>query len=346
VVAAAVLVAGLVALLVSWPPPKPPPDADSVRATTPEAAPLTSIAVFPFDDMSPGGDQRWLGDGMAEELIEALSRIEALRVIARTSAFARRGADIRTLGEQLRVGAVVEGSVRRSNDQIRLTTQLIRVADQSHLWSATYERGLDDVQLGVSETRSWLVASRYATPDVRAWELVQKAVEREETLTEQGFRDEIVLTGQALEIDPKYAQAHAQLGWGYYYLWEFGSDPRDETLARAVTAAERALELEPTNGSAQNLLADISIVFNDYAAAEARATRAMEAAPRHAPLHARYGQILYLRGRVDEVLPYVQRAVALDPELTSNRGQLGLILLAKGKQSRSPQLVPARTAAV
>ncbi len=115
------------------------------RAPTEAAPPLTSIAVLPFDDMSPGGDQKWLADGMAEELIETLSRIEALRVPARTSAFALKGKDIATVGAELRVGSVVEGSVRRSDDQLRVTAQLIRVSDGSHLWSARYDRKLSDV---------------------------------------------------------------------------------------------------------------------------------------------------------------------------------------------------------
>ncbi len=115
------------------------------RSPTPAGAPLSSIGVLPFEDMSPGGDQKWLADGMAEELIETLSRIEALRVPARTSAFALRGKDIGTVGAELGVGSVVEGSARRSDDQLRVTAHLIRVSDGSHLWSARYDRKLADV---------------------------------------------------------------------------------------------------------------------------------------------------------------------------------------------------------
>ena len=95
--------------------------------------------------MSPGGDQQWLGDGMAEEAIDMLARIGELRVIARTSSFALRGSDIKTVGRELDVGSVLEGSVRRSGDQVRITAQLIRVADGSHLWSARYDEKLDDI---------------------------------------------------------------------------------------------------------------------------------------------------------------------------------------------------------
>jgi adenylate cyclase len=309
--------------------------------------PLTSVAVLPFDDMSPDGDQKWLGDGMAEELIEALSRIEALLVIARTSAFAQRGSDIATIGEQLHVGAVVEGSVRQSGDQLRVTAQLIRVADHSHLWSASYDREVADVfaiqrdiarevaeairtELGVSETKSWLVASRYATPDVRAWELLRKSDERENTWTEEGFRDQITLTGLALEIDPEYAQAHAQHGWGYFWLWDRGVDSRGETLAMAKASVEHALELEPTNGAAHNLLAWLSMRDCAWEEAEARLVRALKATPGHGPLRNAYGWLLLYTGRVEDAAAHLWRAAALDPGAAWATVAVGLLHLVEG----------------
>jgi TolB-like protein len=335
--AAALLAAVALAVAVYW---------ELVAPTLP-GAPITSIAVLPFEDMSPGSDQKWLGDGMAEELIEALSRIEALLVIARTSAFAQRGADIATIGEKLHVGAVVEGSVRRSGNQLRVTAQLIRVADRSHLWSASYDRELANVlaiqreiarevaeairtELGVSATRSWLAASRYTTPDVRAWELVQKAVDREQTYTEQGFRDEIVLTGQALAIDPEYAQAHAQHGWAYYLLWEFGFDPRGETLAKARASVERALALEPTNGSSHLLLVALSHRDCDWEGAEARLVRALKDTPSHGSLRYAYGLHLLWTGRIEEAAPQFQRVAALEPTAAWTRFSLGFLHLVEG----------------
>jgi adenylate cyclase len=318
----------------------------ALRAPSPTGAPITAIAVLPFHDMSPAGDSAWLGDGMAEELIDALSRIEALRVIARTSAFAHRGEDVSTIGEKLQVGAVVEGSVRRSGDQLRVTAQLIRVGDQSHLWSASYDRGLSDVfalqreiarevaeavrtELGVSETQSWLIDSRYATPDIRAWEFVKQGVDREQTYSAEGFRDEIALTLQALEIDPDYAQAHAQLGWGHFFLWYSGLDAREETRAKARSMAERAIELEPTNGAAQNLLAWMSMGEADWAGAEARYARALRDTPSHGPLREGYGIVLLATGRLEEAETQLERAIALDPETAGPRSWLGRAYLGR-----------------
>ncbi len=312
-----------------------------LRAPSPSGAPITAIAVLPFHDMSPGGDSAWLGDGMAEELIDALSRIEELRVIARTSAFAHRGEDVATIGEKLDVGAVVEGSVRRSGDQLRVTAQLIRVDDQSHLWSASYDRGLSDVfaiqceiaravaeavrtELGVSATRSWLIESRYSTRDVRAWELVKQGVDRMATGTEEAFRDVIALALQALEIDREYAQAHAQLGWGHFLLWYVGFDAREETRAKARSAAERALELEPTNGAAHDLLGVMSLNEGDWVGAEARYVHAVRDTPSHGPLQRFYGLVLLATGRLEEAETQLERAVALDPEVAWFRSSLGL----------------------
>jgi TolB-like protein/tetratricopeptide (TPR) repeat protein len=297
--------------------------------------------------MSPGGDQKWLADSTAEELIDALSRIEELRVIARTSAFAHRGQDIATIGERLQVGAVVEGSLRRSGNQLRITAQLIRVADSSHLWSGSYTRKLADVfaiqhevavevaeavraELGVGKTASWLIRSRYSTPDVRAWELLRKGLDRGRTWTEEGLRDQIALSVRALEIDPGYADAHAQRAWGHLLLRTFGYDRGEENLSSARNAAERALELDPGNGRAHHLLAVISLGNFDWGEAETRYVRALEAAPGDGALTFGYGNLLVSTGRIEEAAPHLHRAVALDPELGPARFSLGNLYFVKG----------------
>jgi TolB-like protein/Flp pilus assembly protein TadD len=312
------------------------------RSLAPPGPPLTAIAVLPFDDMSPGGDQAWLANGMADDLIEMLSRVQALQVVARTSARAakERRTDIRTVGELLNVGSVVEGSIRRSQDQLRVTAQLIRVADGYHLWSGRYERKPDDVfalqeevareiaeairlELGVQDTWSWLRRSRYSTRDVRAYELVKRAVDSEQTFTEDGFRAEIDLCLKALEIDPDYAQAHSQLAWGYAFLFMFNIVPREENKARAIAAARRALELEPTNGGAHNLLAHMSWDEGDRAGAEAQWVRALEATPGHGPLREGYAHLLLSAGRLEEARVQIQRAIDLDPLNGPSRMRLG-----------------------
>jgi Tfp pilus assembly protein PilF len=282
---------------------------------------------------------------MAEDLIESLSRIEELKVIARNSTLAMRGKDVRVVGEQLDVGSVVEGSVRRSGDQLRVTAQLIRVEDASHLWSAQFERRLDDVfsiqreiakhvaeavrtELGVRGTWSWLVDGRYTTSDVRAFELVTRATDLYLTGDEAATRQSIDLLRQALEIDPDYAHAHAMLGWAYVNLWFFGIGPVGENLAKAVASAERAVELDPKNGPARNLLARATMNQGDWDTAEARYRAALEDTPNVGPLHHGLAMLLVRTGRIDEALPHAQRAVALDPTYWAMHFVLGNVQLS------------------
>ncbi len=318
------------------------------RSPTSDGAPLTSIAVLPFDDMSPGGDQKWLADGMAEELIETLSRIEALRVPARTSAFALRGKDIRTVGAELRVGSVVEGSVRRSDDQLRITAQLIRVSDGYHLWSARYDRKLSDVfaiqseiaraiaeairgELGIEYDYSWL-RNVQEPSDVRAYELVKKGVDAIfPRFTEEGLRKGIEYTEQALAIDPDYAQAHAQLSNAHYWLWE--NLRREADLATSRAEAERALAIDETNGLANNLLS--TILYRQYEWEEARRVvdRGLSHNPSDGTLRLTSAILLDQQGRTPEALIEARRAVDFDPRYTIPHAILGLTQIYGGEYS-------------
>jgi adenylate cyclase len=319
------------------------------RTETPAGAPLTSIAVLPFEDMSPGGDQTWLADGMAEELIDALSRIKAFRVIARTSTFDLRGESVHAVGRGLNVGSVVEGSVRRSGDQVRVTAQLIGVSDGSHLWTGRYDRDLDDIfavqgeiavevaeairdRLGVAGgIWNFEQRARYQTRDLRAYELLKEGtIKPGEVWNEQAFRRQINLCLAALEIDPDYAEAHALVGWGYLLLWETHADPREETRSRAMAAAKRALELDPTNPAAQNLLGWTSMNAGDWEGAEARYSSALAATPGHAPLQGAYGFLLLATGRVEDAATRFQRAIELDPQFGPPRLSMGELYLVRG----------------
>ena len=251
------------------------------------------------------------------------------------------------MDELLNVGAVVEGSVRRSDVQLRITVQLIRVSDGYHLWSARYDRKPDDVfavqeeigreiaeairtELGVRDTWSWLQRSRYATPDVRAYKLLRQAVDLEQTHTEEGFRGEVEYTLRALEIDPDYAQAHAQLAWGRALLWFWYYDTRPEVLAQARAGALRALELDPENGSAHNLLVYQAMHEGDWFGAEERVKSALQASPNQGPLRESYGIILMSTDRLEEALVQLRRAVSLDPLAGPQWRDLGTLHLVMG----------------
>jgi TolB-like protein/class 3 adenylate cyclase/Tfp pilus assembly protein PilF len=360
ITAAGVLALAAVAALAWW-----------LYQPAPASAPLTSIAVLPFDDLSPGSDQEWLAHGMAEELIESLSRVEELKVIARNSTLAMRGKDVRLVGDQLNVGSVVEGSVRRSADQLRITAQLIRVEDGSHLWSARYDRPLDDVfavqqeiarevaeavrsELGVGETWSTLARQRYAPSDVRAYELVRTGADLAyASFSEEGIRQSRTYYLRALEIDPDYAQAHAALGWSHLLLWLGGHDRSAERRSEARAAALRALELDPTNGHASELLVMLSINEASFADAERLVKQALVNSPADGGLHARYADILAETGRLDAALLEAQRTVELDPLQAARHAELGRIYLMARQYDkaietleRSLELNPAGTGSI
>jgi TolB-like protein/Flp pilus assembly protein TadD len=307
----------------------------------PSGHPPTSLAVLPFDDLSPEGDQAWLAGGIAEELIESLSRIRELRVIARTSSTIAKasGADLAGIGAQLQVGTVVEGSVRRSGDQLAVTAQLIRVADASHLWSGRYERTLDDVfaiqreiangvaeairaELGGGDTWSFLEGdARYLPNDVRAWELVQRGWELGELgAIEQQAAD---LFHEAIAIDPDYLYAHGGLMWHHYYRWLW-RDPREERLQLALESADRMREIDPTWYELHQLEGNLSLVRWDFEAAEVSYLAALEAMPgEDGGVHSEYAYVLADMGRIDEACTHFRKAVELDPTRSGRHIDLG-----------------------
>ena len=229
------------------------------------------IAVLPFDDMSPGGGQAWLADGLAEDLLDLLSRIDGLRVVARTSSFALRGQDIAAVGESLGVGSVVEGSVRKSGEKLRVTAQLIRVSDQTHMWSNSYDRTVDDVfkiqreiatavaraigkQLGLRSNELNISNMPNESADFRAWQLVKLADRSSGELTEDNIRKQIDLCNRALEIEPGYARAYSCISSRSQDLWRYGLDTSEDLVITAKDSARRVLESDPGELQAKNQL--------------------------------------------------------------------------------------------
>jgi TolB-like protein/DNA-binding winged helix-turn-helix (wHTH) protein len=239
-------------------------------ARSPET--IRSIAVLPFVDMSPGGDQEYFADGMSEELINRLSRIEDLRVVARTSAFAFKGknVDIREIGEQLDVGAVVEGSVRKEGDELRITAQLVQVADGYHLWSETYDRQLDDV-FAIQEEVSRAIAgalearldttqaSKPPTTDLRAYELYLMGRFFWNQRSEEGLHKAVQYFEEALELDPEYALAYSGLADSYVLLATYPGHLA-ERLAKARHAAVRAVATDDSLAETHASLGALSIL--------------------------------------------------------------------------------------
>ncbi|MGH7460458.1 MAG: tetratricopeptide repeat protein [Longimicrobiales bacterium] len=316
-----------------------------VRYGTASSEPLDSIAVLPFTDLSSTHDQEYLGDGIAEELLNALNKVADLQVAARTSAFAfkNQNADIKEIGQKLGVDAVLEGSVRKEGNRLRITAQLIRSANGYHLWSETYERELSGVfQLQDEISRSILNALRLqlgsgqkqlvrtGTQNVQAYELYLKGrfywlKQRPETLEQarQFFQ-------QALDLDPSFALAHVMLSAAYVDLASEGD--REQNIARGRAALNRALALDPELPAAHGALAFLYDTYDfNFVAAENEYRKALEVdANLSVTLHD-FAQMLAALGRFDEALVHARRAAELDPLTPWISSGVGRVLTRMGR---------------
>jgi len=288
-----------------------------------------SVAVLPFVNLSSDKENEYFSDGMTEELINALANVDGLRVASRTSAFAFKGknVDIRQLGEKLNVGAVIEGSVRREGDRLRITAQLINVADDYHVWSKTYERELKNV-FEVEEELARSIAQalkaklvqteavplvKPTTSNLAAHDLYLKGRYLWNKRTVEGLTKAVGYFQQAIEQDTSYALAYVGLADATTLLHEYGSAYVGEASLRAKQAALKALELDGTLAEAHDVLCLISYNNFEWSAAEQECRRAIELKPEYPTAHHRYAILLQATGRVEEALAEVERARQLDP---------------------------------
>ncbi len=306
-----------------------------------------TIAVLPFVNVGGDPENEYLSDGLSEELISALSRLRAIRVTSRTSAFALKGdqRDIRDIGRALNVDAVLEGSVRHQGDRIRVVARLVGVTDGFQLWSATYERETADILAIQSDIALHITNALEAelTPADRA-RLTRKPTESAEAhalylkgryfwhrRSESGFEKAVDYFQQALAVDPTYALAHAGLASAYAPLGVFGYIHPQVARERMREAAYRAVELDGESAEAHTALAAYLHVHQwDPAGAEREYLRAIELDPNFSTAHHWYGYMLVAQGRFDEALAQQRLAVALDPLAPVHTASLGFSLLTVG----------------
>ncbi len=292
-------------------------------------ASLRSLAVLPLSNLSGDPQQDYFADGMTDELITSLGKISALTVISRSAVMDYRGSQkpLREIARALKVAAVVEGSVKRSEDRVRITARLIQVATGKLLWSESYDRSLRDVlalqnevaiaiareiQLTLSpEELAQLSGQRPVIPE--AHEAYLRGRYEWNRGTGEGFRQALRYFERALEIDPQFAPAHAGIADTYSQLSSLYMDVQ-EAMPRAKAAAERALAIDSTLASAQTALALVHGVYNyDWAAAEKGYRRALELNPGEVTAHQSYGYLLLVNGRFEEAAERFRRAREIDP---------------------------------
>lgn len=311
----------------------------------PSAAPKRepSIAVLPFRDLSAQKDQEYFCEGMAEELINGLVKVEGLRVAARTSAFQFKGKDqdIRKIGEQLNVDTVLEGSVRKAGNQLRITAELINVSDGYLMWSEKFDRSMEDIfaiqeEIALAivnnlkgrllgEEKSRLVKRH--TENLEAYHLYLKGRFFWNRQNEGALKKSIDYFQEAIGLDPDYALPYVGIADAFNLLGYFGYLTPRESFPTVKAAVKRALEIDGSLGEAHASQGWVSTFYDwNWPDAEREFKRAVALSPNHAGAHEWYALFLGAMGRFEEAIGEAKRAQELDPLSLAINAVLGLVL--------------------
>jgi TolB-like protein/Tfp pilus assembly protein PilF len=290
---------------------------------------ISSIAVLPLENLSRDPEQDYFADGMTEELIAELSKVGALRVISRTSIMQYKGVHkaLPQIARELNVDAVVEGSVLRSGDRVRITAQLIYAASDQHLWADSYERDLSDVlklQTEVAQAIAYEVRTKTTKQDEtrlshhksvnpEAHDSYLKARAQWSKRNEEGLRKSIEYFQQAISQDPQYALSYAGMADSYIVAAEEGFIPLDEAYAKTLWASSKAVEADETVADGHIMVATVAEHDWNWGKAEREYRRAIELNPGLARAHHWYGLLLSALKRHDEAISELKRAVEIEP---------------------------------
>ena len=314
----------------------------------PDKAGKPSIAVLPFDDLSPQKDLGYLCDGVPESLINALLKVKDLRVPAPTSSFSFRGKEqnLQEIGEKLNVKTVLRGSVQQSGNRVGIIAQLINISDESLLWSEQYNREMDDVFAIQDEINLAIVdklklellggekeklLKRY-TDDPEAYRLYMLGQYFWKKFTAENILKGIEYFEKAIEKDPEYALAYTGLAQCYCFIGGWGYMLPSSAWSKAKTEVKKALELDDTLAEVHSALGMISLYYDwDWPAFEKHIKRAIELAPGYALSHLWNADYLRIMGRFDEALEEIERGLELDPLYTILHNRYCNILDQSGK---------------
>jgi serine/threonine protein kinase len=313
----------------------------SISAISPRETQRNSIAVLSFADLSPQKDQEYFCDGLSETIIDNLAKIKDIKVVARTSAFSFKGKeqDIREIGRSLNVQTVLEGSVQKAGNRLRISAQLVDTNDGFHIWSERFDRDLDDVfaiqdELSLQivdklkikvggEERNMLV-KRY-TENIEAYNLYLKGRYHWEKITEEGLRLGLKHFQQAIEKDPTYALAYAGIADCYVRLGWYAHGHPKEVFPRAKAAAEKSLEMDSQLAEAHCALGWVRMCYDwDWPAAEKEFKQALDLNPGYSYAHLSYSLFLAAIKKHNESIKEAKKALELDPLTLWSIMNLGL----------------------
>jgi len=304
-----------------------------------------SIAVLPFVDMSQEGDQGYFADGITEEILNVLVKTHSLKVAGRTSSFQFRGRneDLREVGEQLGVENILEGSVRKSGNRLRITAQLVKASDGFHLWSETYDRELtdvfaiqDDIARAITEALAVQLHLRGDTPtlapvltsNMAAYDKYLEA--RDLVARRTDFPRIISLLEEATQLDPQFAAGWATLAQAYALMPYYGARNWGPILQKAGAYAHKAVELGPDSSDAWTALANVQRDSQQWNDAQTSYLRALELNPDDIEANEQFAQMLLRVGHLPDALEHGRRAADLDPLSWVNQTMLGVALWLSG----------------
>ena len=332
--------------------------ADHIAAAPPSGEGRRTIAVLPFVNMSGDAENEYFSDGISEEILNLLAKLPQLKVSSRTSSFNLKGekVDIPTAARQLGVDTILEGSVRRAGDRVRITAQLIETAGDSHLWSETYDREIKDVfaiqddiarsiadalqvALGPKERRA---LQNVATADVHAYDFYLRGRRYFYAMTRRDFLHAIQMYEQAIGIDPQYALAYAGIADAYSFLYRYSS-AMPENIAQAEKASLRAVELDPDSAEAHAARGTALTLGGQYPKAEKHFETAMLLNPNLFESYFFYGRACMSAGNVEKAARLFMRAAEVNPSDYRTLGFLSQAYEAMGRtDSARESLVRAK----
>jgi len=290
-----------------------------------------SIAVLPFVNMSTDPENEFFSDGISEEIINALTRIEGLQVTSRTSSFAFKGKneDVREIGKTLGVENVLEGSVRKAGNRVRITAQLIKSVDGYHIWSEVYDRDLEDIfavqdeisrkitntlrqKLSSSDAETPLIETK--TENLKAYNLYLKGLYYFDQWIPEKVKKAITCFEEAIEVDTNFSLAYAGLAWAYSFMGAMGQLKAEMAFPKAETYAHQALENDYQNAESHSALALVKFFYTfDWDGAEISFSQALQLNPGAAKIRNLYSWFLSGRGEDDKALEQIKLAAKQDP---------------------------------
>ncbi len=324
--------------------------AKRTSAATAAADTTPSVAVLPFADLSPERDQEYFTDGMTEELLQALGAIEGLKVPSRTAIFALKdkGLSIEEVGERLGVATVLEGSVRKSGDQLRIAAQLVQVSNGFELWSETYNRTLEDVfavqdeiAASIAEALQLTLAPEsilgstgpVGTDNTEAYDFFLRGEDYTKNGGTENQRFAVQMYEQAIEADPNYADAYSGLTMAHYNLFQLAG-ANSENLEGADRASAKALALAPNKAESYTTRAAYLEITGDLKGAESMYETAIRLDPERSQTYRNFAGLVYTEGDLQRAGELWEKAVEIDPEDRNTLGMLPQLYRSLGQNSK------------